>query len=166
MRRNNSLARSHHGCNERCLRPSRRGLGGLSKAHFRFSSYPDLNPKSETPSASSTRGQHVSLSSSIRLSRGKNRKSRLLGESACRRLPVRFPTKPGIYILTVDVNVILESKSGGSSARHISLSQADILTKSSVVQSAAQHRAGESARAATQASVWHPHAPNYSRDIS
>src|SRR5580692_12987826 len=52
-------------------------------------------PKSETPSAFSTRGLHISLSSSTRLSKATNRKSRLLEESACRRLLVRFPTKPG-----------------------------------------------------------------------
>jgi hypothetical protein len=36
--------------------------------------------------------QHICLSSSIRLSKGFNRKSRLLGESACQRLLARLPT--------------------------------------------------------------------------
>jgi hypothetical protein len=49
----------------------------------------------ENPEREFNSGQHVSLSSSIRLSKGTNQKSRLPEESACRRLLVRFPTEPG-----------------------------------------------------------------------
>jgi hypothetical protein len=57
----------------------------VSQIGFRIPAFGGFAWKSKTPSASSTRGQHISLSSSIRLSEGATQKSRLLEESACRR---------------------------------------------------------------------------------
>jgi hypothetical protein len=49
----------------------------------------------KTPSASSTRGQHLCLSSFNTITRRHRPEVELLEESACLRLLARFPSEPG-----------------------------------------------------------------------